>query len=260
MIARFKGILWKFWLRFERVRMIVKLKKTFRKLCLQQSSLSDHSAYTAFCELASRDEEVFASFKRHPVYTPILEHVTEEQGSAYLEKILSDSPNLVEFFPKFRENDLYGNPHTYSYNSFGEFSPTTLRYIKVLGDLLRFFGDLSALNIVEIGIGYGGQCKIISDYCGLRSYTLIDLDSPLKLAKKYLNRYDLKENVYYRTMKDLTNNEDESYDLVISNYAFSECTRPVQEIYFEKVLSVSPKGYLICNVITPEYFESFTQE
>jgi ribosomal protein L11 methylase PrmA len=40
------------------------------------------------------------------------------------------------------------------------------------------------------------------------------------------------------------------YDLIISNYAFTECTKSIQDIYLEKVINHSKKGYITCNHIS----------
>ena len=40
--------------------------------------------YVKFCLEASMEDETFNTFKQSPNYTKILEHVTEEQGTAYL--------------------------------------------------------------------------------------------------------------------------------------------------------------------------------
>ncbi len=39
----------------------------------------------------------------------------------------------------------------------------------------------------------------------------------------------------------------QDYDLVISNYAFSELPEPVERTYIDKVLSRSKRGYLTMN-------------
>lgn len=150
-------------------------------------SISETSSYPQLCQLAVENEEVFANFKRYPAYQAILEHVSYEHGKEYLDIILKEDPELVSLFNKFRENDLLGNPIVYDYGQYGIFSPTTLRYIKVARDLRKKFGDMSHMRVVEIGGGYGGQCKILSDLCGFASYTIIDLPEAVKLANKYLS-------------------------------------------------------------------------
>lgn len=210
-----------------------------------QVSYSDNGLYPKFCLEASNNEEIFSNFKRNSNYNVILEHVNFEQGEEYLKNILQQTSSFVNFFEKFRENDLYGNPKTYCYENYGVFSPTTLRYIKGLSDLTILFKDLRDMDIIEIGGGYGGLCKIIGDLYTYKSYTIVDLPEVLPLVKKYLSKFGVK-NVILLTMDQLPIQKE--YDLVISNYAFTECIAPIQQIYFDKILSVSKKGYLTCNV------------
>jgi hypothetical protein len=98
--------------------------------------------------------------------------------------------------------------------------------------------------IVEIGGGYGGQCKIITDIFKPRSYTLVDLAEVLPLTQKYLKRLHVK-NVRYRTPPQLDSRQ--KYDLVISNYAFSECAKNIQDDYIKKLLNRARRGYITYN-------------
>jgi hypothetical protein len=209
----------------------------------------DYSAYLRICQQAAENDLVFETFKRHPDYTPILEHVSYEQGMGYIEQIQRNAPVLLNSMDKFVTNDLVGKPHKRFYPGImQDMSPTTLRYIKVLGDLVLWFGSLNDLDIVEIGGGYGGQCKIICDIFKPRSYKIIDLPEVLALTEKYLNRLYIT-NVQYNSPDKL---ERGKYDLCISNYAFSEVGRNYQNIYIENVINKSAMGYLTCNFIAPE--------
>src|SRR5439155_3421529 len=140
-----------------------------------RSSITDHVDYTSFCALAATNPDVFATFKPEPVYREVLEHVTCKQGRAYLERVLSRTPELARYLDRFRENDRLGSPQTCTYAGYGRFSPTTLRYAKVLSDLVVLFGSLDGFRIVEIGCGYGGQCFITSVAASPACYTLVDL-------------------------------------------------------------------------------------
>lgn len=208
------------------------------------TSHSELSSYPQFCLDASSNDTIFSSFKRAAAYTLVLEHVTCEQGHEYLNHILEQSPEFQKKFDLFRENDRLGSPHIYPYGQAGSFSPTTLRYINVASEITKLFGSLDNLHIVEIGAGYGGQCFTLSKLYNFASYTIIDLPGPLALAQKYLKTLGVK-NVIFRTPDMISN--DQSYDFVISNYAFSECTVKVQEEYLDKVLRQSKRGYLTCN-------------
>jgi putative sugar O-methyltransferase len=208
-----------------------------------KTSKTDRKDYRQICRIAYEDNEVFNSFKRNKDYRKVLEHVSEKQGQAYLKIIKKEGKNLLRFFEKFKENDIYGSPIKYTYDV-GRFSPTTLRYVKVLCDLKNIFGDLSAFKIIEIGGGYGGQCKIISDAFGFKSYTIVDLMEVLLLVNKYLERLKVK-NFNCVTQDQLS--DKTKYDLIISNYAFSECVKRVQDEYINKILNKTKRGYITYN-------------
>jgi hypothetical protein len=52
------------------------------------------------------------------------------------------------------------------------------------------------------------------------------------------------ENVRFLIKEFLDNTE---YDLVISNYAFSECPDNIKQLYIDKILLNSKRGYLTMN-------------
>jgi putative sugar O-methyltransferase len=214
------------------------------KIAREKTSASEHQeGFLAVCRLAARCDSVFRVFKRNRHYRAVLEHVSEEQGREYLKVIEEEDEELPKYVSKFQENDLQGSPITFDYD-IGRFSPTTLRYVKVLADLRNIFGDLSGLDICEIGAGYGGQCKIVSDVFSVASYTIIDLETVIPLIRKYLERLGVR-NVVYLTQDKIT--EGIEFDLVVSNYAFSECIRRVQDHYLDKILKKAQRGYLTCN-------------
>ncbi len=197
--------------------------------------------YCEFCQKAANDDAVFANFKRNPIYRDVLEHISKKLGNDYLQFIINNYPDFLMEFDKFRENDRIGNPFCYRYGDFGFFSPTTLRYIKIAGDLRARFGDLSQMHILEIGGGYGGQCKIISDMGGFASYTIVDLSAVTSLSEKYLNQFGI-ENVFFVDNNNLGELKT-SYDLLVSNYGFLEFDRKEQEKYYETIGSAN-SGYI----------------
>jgi hypothetical protein len=231
--------------------------KALRRLWNKPTSISDETAYPAFCARAAAEDEVFARFRRDPVYTFVLEHVSPELGAQYLERALRQTPELAERFDRFRTSDLHGGPVTHPFPPHGELSPTTLRYVKVLSDLTTMFGPLTDMRVAEIGGGYGGQCKIVQDVYRVRDYVIVDLAPCLALAARFLATSGVK------TFTPMTAEElpaDGSYDLVISNYAFTECTRPVQETYLERILRRSRRGYITGNVIAPGAYRSYGRD
>lgn len=219
-------------------------------------SLSDNTEYPDFCLLASADDHLFRSFRRNKVYTKILEHVTPEQGAGYLALIKENSGITKEDLINLSDNDRFGNPERFQYDDL-VISPSTLRYIKVLTDLQNMFGDLRKLKICEIGVGYGGQCRVLSSSGYVGEYTLVDIRQALLLARKYLESYILLPELHYLTMDELPG---DNYDLVISNYAFTELPGNLQRVYLEKVISRSEHGYITYNDIVPEYYKSIKKD
>jgi hypothetical protein len=205
---------------------------------------TDYSRYEKICKSAVDDDEVFKTFKSNPDYTYMLEHVSHLQGVGYLQEIQRINPKLLNHMECFATNDSLGTPNMYWYEKLNtNMSPTTLRYVKVLADLIEYFGNLTALDIVEIGVGYGGQCKIINDYFVVNSYTLIDLPDVLKLAEKYLSCYDI-QNTVFLPQNDVS---EARYDLCLSNYAFTEINGLNQRFYANTVIKNSRRGYITCN-------------
>ena len=153
--------------------------------------------------------------------------------------------NLLNNIDKFLINDEIGNPIKYYYDELKtKISPTTLRYIKVASDIKKIFKD-EITNIVEIGCGYGGQYLILDQVMKINHYVLMDLHNVNKLIEKYLEHHLLNSSYETKTINQLQSNKQ--FDLVISNYAFSEVPPQTQLSYIKKILSKSKNGYLTMN-------------
>ena len=203
-----------------------------------------YAAYIKDCVFAAASEKAFKTFRRKPAYHTVVEGVPKELGRKYVIYVKEKYPYLLQYIDKFATNDKIGSPVLYYYDEIKrEISSVTCRYIKILGDLIKFFGSFEDMDIVEVGAGYGGQCKIIYDYCKPRSYTIIDLPEANKLTKKYLKRFGITD-VKFKTPGSELN---EKYSLCISNYAFAEFDRVYQDLYVEKIIKNTDKGYMICN-------------
>lgn len=203
----------------------------------------NYDGYLRDCELAVKYPQVFDRFRSRKYYSGIVETMSDRKwGIAFTDILKSEYPDLWKNIHTYISGDKIGGPNLTTYKGVTA-SPVTLRYVKVLGDLLTCFDSLDDLNIVEIGGGYGGQCKIIQDHCKVKSYTLIDLEAPLRLADRWLST-NLVTNYTLQTPEDLP---DIEYDLVISNYAFTEFTDEYQHLYADKILKKCKRGFIICN-------------
>jgi putative sugar O-methyltransferase len=209
-------------------------------------SESDNGSYLYIINKAIYDENTFKNFKNHPYYKAILEHVSYDEGKEYLRCIITNHNYLLKEINKFLKNDEIGNPQKYFYSELNKtISPTTLRYIKIAGDIKKIFKDQVIKNIVEIGCGYGGQYLILDKIVKIDKYLLIDLHEVTKLIEKYLECHLLKSTYETKTINRIS--YDKSYDLVISNYAFSELPVETQLICIKKILLKSKNGYMLMN-------------
>lgn len=210
-----------------------------------QTSATDDYQYPSFCLAAATDNNLYKNFRRAPVYVNVLEHVSYEIGRECVRIITKEYTHLLSLMDAFKKNDTIGNPNTGYYSEVGVVAPTTLRYIKIAGEIQKLFGTLENATIVEIGGGFGGQCKILSDICKFKKYIIVDLPGPLALTKRFLQEQNVN-NVEFYTPDQVS--QINNVDLVISNYAYSECTLEIQKMYAESVLRKAKNGYCICNV------------
>jgi hypothetical protein len=231
--------------------------------------MQQHTNYTnnSVALNAVTNDNAFYQFKRNPMFTTILEHVNYNQGIQYINyiKTLCKSYN-IDFenlwWNKYIENDILGNPITHNYkeqlgnirdlNTY-DISPTTLRYICFglqLFDVINSTGK-TCVSIIEVGGGYGGQCKILSDIClqfniNIQKYTIIDLEHVSKLQNKYLHMLNV-DNFVTISNTNCIGLLDNEYDLFISNYALGEFKTDVQDFYIDNVLSKCSKSFITWN-------------
>tara|TARA_B110000211_G_C13854881_1_gene453824 strand:- start:29 stop:592 length:564 start_codon:yes stop_codon:yes gene_type:complete len=118
-----------------------------------------------------------------------------------------------------------------------------LRYLKVTSDLHGLFGkDLGM--VAEIGCGYGGQAFVNDQMINLQLSILFDLPIVNKLIDSYLASFLLNGACQTTVINKV---QPKNYDLVISNYAFSELRTELQLAYIKKVIAKFSKGYLTMN-------------
>lgn len=206
---------------------------------------SDNGLYLASVKKFLVSPRSFNNFKNDPIYQRILEHTTIEKSQNYIDIINRQTPTLLESkLDLILRNDEVGNAAKRNYEKIGRVSPSTLYYTKIGSDLETLFSGDIGKNIAEIGSGYGGQGLILDSLFDLDSITLFDLSLVNQLVSKYLECFTLNSSYSVSTLNEAI---PQSYDLVVSNYAFSELPKIIQLKYIEKVLSNSARGYLIMN-------------
>jgi putative sugar O-methyltransferase len=205
--------------------------------------------YLKVCKSFVEDDTLFTNFRQNRLYQEILEHVTKEQSDLYINEMKSPDSLTVEQISQFRENDKIGNPVTFEYEKFGVMSPTTIRYIKNTLDIRNFLSGQKVDNILEIGGGYGGLCKTLSVLIDFVNYMIIDLPEVNELSEKYLSNFENLKNKTSQAFYDEIASV-EGIDLLISNYAYSECTFDLQKSYYDNIIVNADKFYITYNNIS----------
>jgi hypothetical protein len=217
-------------------------------------SLSNTPRYVEVCGQAASKEFTFGRFRSCRSYRMVLEHVSPRTGQEYL-RILRKDEKALDTLKFLLPLINTGGPAIYRFRGLGRISPTSIRYAKVHQDLMDFFGDLSNYSITEIGCGYGGMASQIISGEAIASYGIVDLPEVENLAIKFVKTIvNERSNKIVRADRDAQG----KIDLLLSNYAFSELTRELQDDYISRYLSRSNRGYMIYNHITPPEFNSYT--
>jgi hypothetical protein len=218
-----------------------------QEIFLSTSTMSDSdlTPYSSFVESAISDPATFRKFRRNFYYRTILEHVDYTLGQKYL-KVLNEA--TIENFKnndKLRKLSEVGNPRLFFYRKIGWVSPTVLRYLFVNQHITEIFDVSKVHSIGEIGIGFGGQLAVSLEFLKPKSYAVYDLDSVIELTSKTIRQIGIDDLLVVR--KSIDRLSSEKYDLVVSNYAFSELPKKTQIDYLRFVLSKSDRGYLTMN-------------
>lgn len=213
-----------------------------------ESITSIDSPYRTMCWKAATNPYFFQNFRSLSEFSHAME-LTE--GGAFANYLLSQaSPPIMSRLNDFRKLESFGNPRRTNYPKLGSFSATTLRYIAVADELGKLFTLPKNPKIVEIGSGFGGECYILSQLIQWSKYYSYDLPEPTALLEKMMKALNVENVVCLRTFEDLP---EDKVDLLISNYAFSECDKETQMDYLERIVVKADRGYMICNQTSEIY-------
>jgi hypothetical protein len=199
----------------------------------------NEQGYLTTCREAAESDSHFETFRNNRFFGLIVENSPLKSGIEYYDCIQKQFPWLLGYMDRFIQSDKFGSPKKYKIGDW-MISPSTMRYIKTLGDLAHFFGGLDGKNIAEIGPGYGGLCKIIHDAYRPAGYYLYDQSDPILLQKRFLKEFDVSP---------ITGLIDtgEVFDLCIAMYSWSELTHDHQVKYMEHVMKKSKNLYIMLN-------------
>jgi putative sugar O-methyltransferase len=220
--------------------------------------------------------EAFGVFKSNAHYTSIVGMSSPSQAEEWVKRI-REKEQVHRRIEQFKQNDIVGKPALFDSKEYGLISPNTLRYINSLCDIHENFGNLNDKDIVEIGVGYGGLCHILSTFYELNSYRLVDLPNVVLLATKYLNQLGVDNIVIERNTEEVnliwedegakeelklsiteTVNKNRrmvsvdlqppSFDLFISEFCLSEMDDEKIDNLYDQYIQFSKNIYIFSNL------------
>ena len=210
-------------------------------------SRSSNKRYPEYCKIASEDNEVFQNFRNNSSYTSVLEHVSPQLSKEYYQalKNLNYSDDYIYSICKIL--DQPGNPRKIKVsNSISELTGSSLRYLYTGLDIKNKLNLKKMINVVEIGAGYGGQSVILDKILPIENYFYVDLKEVNQLIDRFVGNFNVNFNYTFNSLEDKFDYDSE-FDLVISNYAFSELPRNLQNLALNKIINNSKNGYMIIN-------------
>lgn len=201
--------------------------------------------YSDIVDDAINNESTFQNFKREPKYTSIVGMCNELQAKKWLERAEKAFPQVIESIDTFKKNDAIGSPGLWDSKKYGMISSDTMHRINTLCDIEKYFGGLNNKNVVEIGVGYGGLCFVLSSFYDIKSYELVDLDNVVALSKKYLTALNVETN----------SGETEDFDLTISEFCIAELDKKGISDYYQRYIQKSKSIYLMMNPVPHKWPE-----
>ena len=183
---------------------------------------------------ALSNDDVFNTFKSNSSYRNIVGMSSYEQGVEWYSNI-KNYKNILDNIDKYSKNDICGSS---LYDEL-PLSPNTLRYINTLIEIDDFFKISGDINILELGVGYGGLCFVLNQYYNINKYCLIDIPSVQSLSTKYLDKLGIKNH---------TTEIPEKIDLFISEFCLSEFDDDEMYEFYEKYVLNSERIYLHMNL------------
>lgn len=211
--------------------------------------LHDNKGYTSYEQVVSQQIKKSIhdmDFKSNPDYCQVLEHVDQGFGYQYLGLIQQEFPESLDKLADFIAlNDKYGKPNKCIVDKY-HCSPTSLRYFYQALLILKHVKDLNltSIDIVEIGGGYGGLCLALyflsrepQSAVRINSYTICDLLPVMKLQEMYLSAFNISLST-----------EIKSGSILVSCYGLSELDQYTRDAYINALHTSIQHGFIVWNV------------
>ena len=207
------------------------------------SSISASMPWAEAARLAGLGLVPSDDFRRIDGVCRVVETVGPPDARHYARLIHAWDPAFFSH-PDVRTIDRWGNPVRLPGLLLGtphRFSPTTLRYLATALWLRRNRFVTPGCPIVEVGIGFGGLAAMNAVVSGANSL-LVDLPQVEPLALRFLRETGLANHA-----RGSSGTPPADGFCFLSNYAFTELSAPVQDLYLDTYIRHSARGVITSN-------------
>ncbi|GAA5128617.1 hypothetical protein JIN84_02225 [Luteolibacter yonseiensis] len=208
-----------------------------------RTSISENTPWVTTCQAFADGMIDSRNFRRNSAIRDIVETVGPVEGRFYAKRVREWGARWLDD-PGVKQLDSWGDPIRWPGFLLGTpqaFSPTTLRYLSTALWLGRN-GYLSpGSNVTEIGVGFGGLAAM-NALVSKTTTTLADLPQVESAAVRML-----AENNLTGCARPSGEENKDTIDLVISNYAFTELSSAIQDDYLHRYLKHATRGVIVSN-------------
>lgn len=205
--------------------------------------------YQSVVSNALSDENTFQVFKSLKEYNDVVGMCRDWQADVWIKNISENHPEVFEDLFIYAENDLYGNSTHYMDVKNRKLSAGTLRYLNTVIEIDNFFNlKNNPINVVELGVGYGGLCFVMNKYFQINSYSLLDLPNVQLFADKYLRKLNITTQ---------TTVVPEQIDLFVSEFCLSEFDDTDIYDFYNRYIAKAKRVYLVMNMNELERKDKF---
>lgn len=206
-----------------------------------EGSISGGMKWPAACAALASGRLNSRGFRRRRAVREVVETLAPSDGRHFARWLAALRPELLED-PKVRRANNWGDPIQapgWALGTARPWSPTSLRYLAhtvwIEDAGLTGPGRL----VVEVGVGFGGFGSMVAAVSGGR-VLLVDLPDVEACAALQMRDCGFAEHL----AGDETSNEPFCF---VSNYAFTELARELQDEYIERFASRASSGLIVSN-------------
>ena len=184
-----------------------------------------------------------SDFRKTRAVRQVVETVGPVDGRHYANYIKHIAPEYLTDH-RVAAIDAWGDPIRWPGILLGTpqaFSPTTLRYLAHALWLKKEGFVKEGGKVAEIGVGFGGLAAM-NALVSNATTIMVDLEPVAKAAMRQMHDLGLS---HHGELHD--GNIHDSDFCVISNYAFTELSRELQDAYVDKIIRHADRGVILSN-------------